>query len=166
MEEEKPLEILRSKFAQAGKVDWIGIRPERRKDLQVLSEVEAIAEKGLAGDRYTEKKKTGGKRQVTLIQGEHIDAVANMLNQEAIDPNLLRRNIVVRGINLQSLKEHRIRIGEAILEITGPCHPCSRMEENLGTGGYNAMRGHGGWCAKVLEGGMIRQGDPVQVDRG
>ena len=84
-----------------------------------------------------------------------------MLEMGAIDPGLTRRNIVVRGLNLQTLKGRRFRVGEAEFELTEECHPCSRMEENLGPGGYNAMRGHGGWCARVLKGGQIRMGDAV-----
>jgi MOSC domain-containing protein YiiM len=67
----------------------------------------------------------------------------------------------VKGINLLSLKEKQFRIGDAVLEYSGECHPCSRMEENLGPGGYNAMRGHGGITAKVIEGGTIREGDDI-----
>ena len=125
--------------------------------------VEAVDGRGLTGDRSMKSRK-GGKRQVTLIQREHLDAVAYMLGRKSIDPGELRRNIVVEGINLQSLKGQKIRIGEALLEISGPCHPCSRMEENLGPVGYNAMRGHGGWCARVLEGGNIRLEDKVAAE--
>ena len=124
--------------------------------------VEAIAGRGLAGDR-TAKRAKQTKRQVTLIQGEHLDAVCALLGKESIDPNLIRRNIVVRGINLQGLKEQAFKIGEATLLISGPCHPCFQMEDNLGFGGYNAMRGHGGWCCTVEEGGDISIGDEVRL---
>ena len=143
---------------QIGKVEWIGLRSVKRKDLDIVEEVEASTETGLIGDRYSGKN---GKRQVTLIQKEHLTAVGLMLNQEAIDPNLLRRNIVVSGMNLLALKDKQFQIGDAVLEMTGLCHPCSRMEENLGAGGYNAMRGHGGITARVVKSGRIKKGDSL-----
>ncbi|MBT1685179.1 MOSC domain-containing protein, partial [Dawidia soli] len=103
------------------------------------------------------------RRQATLIQAEHLQAIGSYLGQDPIDPKLTRRNIVVRGINLLALKGQQFQIGQAVLEYSGECHPCSRMEENLGPGGYNAMRGHGGITAKIIRGGPIRIGDAVSV---
>lgn len=163
MSEEKPLEALRANYARPGKVEWIGLREARRAMPLSVPKVQAIEGKGLEGD-HSSKRKVNGKRQVTLIQQEHIGAVAQILGREGVDPALLRRNVVVSGINLQGLKEQRIQIGSAVLEITGPCHPCSRMEENLGEGGYSAMRGHGGWCAKVLVSGEFGVGDAVKPE--
>lgn len=65
------------------------------------------------------------------------------------------------GINLAALKGRCFRLGEALMEATGECHPCSRMEEILGPGGYNAVRGHGGITARVVERGAVRLGDPL-----
>jgi MOSC domain-containing protein YiiM len=113
------------------------------------------------GDRF--RGRPDSKRQVTLIQAEHLAAVGSMLGRDAIDPALTRRNIVVKGINLLALKDKQFRIGDAVLEMTGLCHPCSRMEKSLGPGGYNAMRGHGGITAKVICEGAIRVGDGVYV---
>ena len=145
---------------QIGKVEWIGLRPASRATLVPVASVEAQTENGLTGDRYTGQN---GKRQVTLIQAEHLVAAGAILGREPIDPQLTRRNIVVSGINLLALKDQQFRIGEAVLEMTGKCFPCQRMEENLGPGGYNAMRGHGGITARVIKGGSINLGDEVAL---
>lgn len=146
---------------QPGHVVWIGVRPERNAPVKVLRAVSAEAGKGLVGDRY--KTKSNGGRQITLIDAASLDAVASYLHCDSIDPGLVRRNIVVQGMNLLALKNKRFRIGQVVLEYSGECHPCSRMEINLGTGGYNAMRGHGGITARILESGQIAVGDTVQV---
>jgi MOSC domain-containing protein YiiM len=150
-----------SRFPRQGRVEWIGIRPGRRQALIPCGEVEALAGRGLAGDHY--RPGTRASRQVTLVQQEHLAVIASLLGIPLPDPGLLRRNVLVAGINLQALKGKRFRIGAVILEGTGLCHPCSRMEEALGPGGYNAMRGHGGLTARILSGGRIRVGDAVEV---
>jgi MOSC domain-containing protein YiiM len=144
-------------ISQAGKLEWIGLRPAHRAPVQVVASVRAEAGQGLIGDRHAESP--GTKRQVTLIQAEHLPVIAALTGHAAIPPEWLRRNLVVSGINLLALKDRRFRIGAVLLEGTGLCHPCSRMEEALGAGGYNAMRGHGGITARVIESGIIYVGD-------
>ncbi len=146
-------------FAHPGTVQWIGLRPDRRADILEVSEVQADPSTGLDGDRFSGKP--AAKRQVTLIQHEHLAVIADLLQRSEIAPALLRRNIVVSGINLQALKQRNFKIGSAIFYGTGNCAPCSRMEEALGTGGYNAMRGHGGITAYVVQAGKISVGDSV-----
>ena len=153
-------QYLRS-IPQQGRVEWIGIRPQRMLEVQSVSQVNADPETGLEGDHF--KKSSTGKRQVTLIQQEHLDVVARILGKSEIPPELLRRNIVVSGINLLALKQQQFQVGEVLLETTGTCAPCSRMEENLGVGGYNSMRGHGGITAKIIQGGQIKIGDIVRL---
>ncbi|GAB3295801.1 MOSC domain-containing protein [Hymenobacter tenuis] len=154
---------LLSTLPQQGRVEWIGLRPVRREPLQEVQEATAETDRHLAGDHA--RPKPGGKRQITLIQHEHLAAVGSFLGlAKPVAPGRLRRNLAISGLNLLALKNRRIRIGdEVVLEITGECHPCSRMEEELGPGGYNAMRGHGGLTARILQGGVFRVGDVVQV---
>jgi MOSC domain-containing protein YiiM len=146
---------------QRGTVRWIGLRPARRVTPVSVQAVEALIGKGLVGDRFSGNPQS--KRQVTLIQAEHLQVMGQLLERDTINPALLRRNIVVIGINLLALNGAQFSIGEAIFEGTGPCDPCSRMEEALGAGGYNAMRGHGGITARVIKGGRIRVGDEVAM---
>jgi MOSC domain-containing protein YiiM len=155
-EEPVVLSRLLASLPQQGRVTWIGLREARRVAPVRVTEVEAKAGQGLTGDRGR-----GGKRAVTLIQAEHIAAVASMLGSSTLDPALLRRNLVVSGINLLALRNRRFRVGAVLLEGTGHCHPCSRMEAALGPGGFNAMRGHGGITATIIESGVVREGDGV-----
>ena len=100
---------------------------------------------------------------MTLIQQEDLDVVAGILGRMEIDPKLTRRNLVISGINLLSLKQQQFRIGDVVLETTGICALCSLMEENLGPGGYNTMRGHGGITAAVIQEGEVKLGDSVEL---
>lgn len=141
-----------------GQVVWLGVRPRRREPMLALRNVDLAVTNGILGDRYT---RAAGARQVTLIQSEHLAAIASHVGRPQVVPEDLRRNIVTHGINLIALKEKRFKIGSAILETTGECHPCSRMEEILGVGGYNAMRGLGGITARIIQGGTVDVGDDL-----
>jgi MOSC domain-containing protein YiiM len=152
---------LMATLPRAGRVEWIGLRPARDVLMREINEVVAKAGKGLVGDRYASGS---GKRGITLIQSEHLPAIAALSGHATVNPQLLRRNLVVSGIPLIALKGRRFRIGEVLLEGTDACDPCSRMEAALGPGGYNAMRGHGGLCARIVEGGTIRIGDALQPE--
>jgi MOSC domain-containing protein YiiM len=150
-----------------GRLEWIGLRTARRGPVEVVDAVEAVPGLGLAGDRRAERRpaRPGGRRQVTLLQAEHLEVLAALLGRDEVDPVLVRRNLVVAGINLAALDQRRFRVGDVVLEGAGPCRPCSRMEEPgaLGVGGYQALRGHGGIVARVLTGGTLRVGDEVDL---
>lgn len=117
-----------------------------------------ISRDGLIGDRGR-----AGKRAVTLLQAEHLPAIAAFLGRGEVDAADLRRNLVVAGVNLASAKGRVLRVGTAILRPTVICAPCSRMEEAFGHGGYAAVRAHGGWCAEVAQPGVIEIGCRVDI---
>ena len=172
------LRQLTRRFAGPGRIEWIGLRPARGLAMQPVDRAEAVASGGLVGDRAVRiGAAAGGKRQVTLLQAEHLPVIAALAGRAgAADPLALRRNLVVSGLNLlaaralfkdQPLVLHLGRPGAAaadavVLEITGPCEPCSKMDAALGPGGFNAMRGHGGVTARVLQGGWLQIGDSLR----
>jgi len=147
---------LTSRNAQSGMVQWIGYRPKRREPVIATDSI-SIFQEGLEGDHYA----SGGKRSVTLIQYEHLAVIASLLGVSCISPADLRRNIVASSVNLLGLRKRQFKIGEAILEGTGLCAPCSRMEEIFGDGGYSAVRGHGGITAKIIQPGKVQIGDKI-----
>lgn len=148
-----------------GRVELIVVRGDPRLPARTVDATNALAGIGLADDRLGRRGEAElSTRQVTLIQAEHLAVIAALARVGSVDPVALRRNLVVSGINLLALKNARVRVGAALLEIVGPCAPCSRMEEAVGPGGYAAMRGHGGMTARVIEGGAVRVGDTVRSD--
>lgn len=155
-----PLKELLAAVPQTGIVQWMGVRPAARAEMIIVDAVEARREAGLTGDHTRPSPRNA--RQVTLIQWEHL-AVVSALIGRSLEPQDLRRNIAVTGINLFSLKNRRFQIGQAIFETTGWCQPCARLEERLGPGTFQAMRGHGGITARIVSGGIIRVGDTVSV---
>ena len=163
------LRELTQQFSQTGRLEAIYLRPARGASCIQAESATATTNLGLIGDRTSNtpsRNPLGSKRQVTLIQAEHLAVIAALIGKQ-VDAATLRRNLVVSGINLLAAKSlfkdqpMHLQIGDVILEITGPCEPCSKMEVTLGNGGYNAMRGHGGVTAKVIKGGEIHLGESI-----
>jgi MOSC domain-containing protein YiiM len=148
-----------------GRVEAIVVRGAPRDRARLVERTTALAGIGLADDRLGQRGEAElSTRQLTLIQFEHLPLIAAFARRsQPLDPVDLRRNLVISGINLLTLKNARVRVGAALIEIVGPCAPCSRMEEVIGPGGYAAVRGHGGMTARILEGGAIGVGDAMSV---
>ena len=168
------LRELTRQLPRRGRVEAIYLRPQRGIPALRVSTATALIDRGLSGDRTGERAAAqpgGSKRQVTLIQAEHLPLIASWAGLDDIDPAVLRRNLVISGLNLVATRSPfadqvlKVWIGnEVALVITGPCDPCSKMEAVLGPGGYNAMRGHGGMTASVMSGGVVAVGDVVWVE--
>jgi MOSC domain-containing protein YiiM len=145
-----------------GKLCWIGLRPQRRAPLLSVNTTMALAGLGLEGDHRCTKT-PGSGRQVTVISREFVSQIAYYSGVTELDHALLRRNLLVSGINLNALRHQQFSIGGALFEATMPCHPCSRMESVLGPGGMAAMLGHGGFCARIIEAGPVTVGDSIAL---
>jgi MOSC domain-containing protein YiiM len=125
-----------------------------RFPMEEVDEVEVVANKGFRGCIHG---RPGSKRQVSLIDRETLETLG-------VSPGRVKENITTRGMDLRALSTGQIlHIGEqCVLEITGPCHPCARMDE-LRMGLQEELRGQRGWLCKVNVGGRIRRGDRIEV---
>ncbi|HXR01403.1 MAG TPA: MOSC domain-containing protein [Pseudomonas sp.] len=160
-----PLQELIADVPQRGRVRWIGVRPQSRGEMIELDAVEVRREAGLTGDHARPGPRNA--RQVTFIQWEHLAVISSLMDRaedHPLRPQDLRRNIVISGINLFSLKNRRFCIGQAVFETTGWCQPCARLEQRLGHGTFQAVRGHGGITARVLQSGIVRLDDALCIE--
>ena len=154
-----PLAKRMAVLPQVGRVIWIGVRPGRGEPMAPCQEAQLTAGEGIVGDHFHSQRNS--PRQITLMQAEHLPVIAACCGLNEVAPSQLRRNLLVAGINLTALKNRTFRVGSVLLQGTGPCAPCGKMEQALGPGGFNAMRGHGGLCARILSSGTIHLNDDV-----
>lgn len=141
-----------------GTVTAIHIAPEYGRPVELVERVEAVAGKGLRGDRYF-----GSRRQVTLVATGELEAAAAQLGVEGIVDGATRRNITVDLPSLPRAHGTRIEIGETVLAVWRDCAPCEVMETSVGPGARSALRDRAGVSATVLEGGAIEVGALVRV---
>ncbi|MGD0428652.1 MAG: MOSC domain-containing protein [Candidatus Acidiferrales bacterium] len=124
-----------------------------RFPMQQVSEIEVLKDKGFKGCIHG---RPGSKRQVSLIDCE-------TLEKFGLAPGVVKENITTQGIDFQSLATGNVlRIGDCVLEITGPCEPCARMDE-IRMGLQEQLRGQRGWLCRVTQAGKIRKGDRIDV---
>ncbi|WP_165250556.1 MOSC domain-containing protein [Paludisphaera soli] len=150
--------------AGAGSVTALFIGPETGEPMQAVDEVVAVVEHGLQGDRKYRRegrpaRKNGPDREVTLIESEAVAGV----NQDGIEltPLESRRNILTRGVALNPLVGREFRVGAVRLKGLRLCDPCDHLESLTRPGVLKALSNRGGLRAQVIEGGVIRVGDPI-----
>lgn len=150
----------------AGKLEWIGVR-ESKGNVRSINSVFAIEELGLEGDKIT--LKSSKKRQVTLMQMEHISVILSLAQEDNLDKiNKIqyhfKRNLLISKYNIQNLKGKYFSIGDAKFFGTGDCKPCKKIENLLGKRVLDAMQGMGGITAIVVESGMIKVNDKLNLE--
>lgn len=144
-----------------GSLEAVCIKPGAGLPTRVLDSAECLAEFGLAQDYATELARSsnepGKKRQVTLIG---IEAIAHVEKELGVPFThaLSRRNLLTRGVDLNSLVGREFWIGDVQLLGTSLCHPCADLEKMTFPGVMAALKDRGGICAQVLKGGKLAPG--------
>src|SRR5918999_452537 len=150
-----------------GVVEKIYVATEGSAAMERVEEVRTVAGCGIEGDRYCEGTgfwtPYGDVCEVTLIESEDLDYIESELGIR-VKSGEHRRNIVTRGINLSDLRRKRFRIGGTILEYDRPRPPCRHVQDLSEPGMTRALKGRGGICARVVEGGRIRARDQIEVE--
>jgi MOSC domain-containing protein YiiM len=127
-----------------------------RQAMREMEDVSAVADRGFAGCIHG---RPGSRRQVLLMDLETLEELG-------IPPGGVKENITTRGVNVRDLKGgQRLRVGEALFEVTVPCEPCYRMDE-IRQGLQDELRGRRGMLCRVIEAGRIRRGDAIKVLNG
>jgi MOSC domain-containing protein YiiM len=140
--------------ATHGSILSIQLCPGHRKPMAPVDSAELVAEWGIRGDTHAI---AGSSRQVLLVERETLDALRLTAGE-------VKENFTTTGIALMALPPNtRLRLGAgAILEITQSCSPCSRMNE-IRPGLLKELAGRRGMLARVVAGGIVRNGDPITV---
>jgi MOSC domain-containing protein YiiM len=125
---------------------------KKRLPMEELAEVQAVTDAGFEGCAHA---RPASKRQVLLVDRETLEAMD-------LRPGIIRENITTDGLNVNSLLIGQLlRIGRARLEVSAVCTPCDQMEA-IRPGLRKELWGRRGMLCRVLEGGVIRRGDPIE----
>jgi MOSC domain-containing protein YiiM len=136
-----------------GEAARLFVAPARRRPMLEQIEVQAVANRGFEGCAHG---RPGSRRQVLLIEGE-------TLRELGLAPGMVRENITAEGIRLDELESgRRLRVGGAVLEVTVPCEPCDHMDA-IRLGLRDELLGRRGVLCRVIESGLIRRGDALEV---
>ncbi|MDP9346612.1 MAG: hypothetical protein M3P44_13015 [Actinomycetota bacterium] len=146
-------------IATSGRVEALAVAPAATAPMQARDRVTALAGRGLEGDRYAAGEGTfspgrGDGRELTLVAAE-------ALEDAGVAPLESRRNVVVRGVDLDALRGRRFRIGEVECVGRRRCEPCAHLQRLTRDGVLRALVHRGGLRADIVHDGELRVGDPV-----
>jgi MOSC domain-containing protein YiiM len=151
-----------------GEVVSIHIAPDEGDAVVEVGEVQAVAGRGLEGDRYFHRSGTFARKwdpgnEVTLVESEAVEALGRDYDIQ-LGPGETRRNIMTRGVPLNHLVGREFRVGDAVLRGERLCDPCGLLERMTRPGVRHGLLHRGGLNAAIVVGGIIRKGDRVCSD--
>ncbi|CCG05610.1 MOSC domain-containing protein [Blastococcus saxobsidens] len=136
--------------------------PDRAADRRIRLEVRAGV--GIVGDRYAGRP-AHRDAQVTVLAVESLESLAGELGAAPFDPLLPRRNVVLRGAEVEALRGQELVLdcgaGPVLLRGGRPAHPCAWMDTVLASGAHRGLRGRGGVRCAALSDGVLRLGAAV-----
>ena len=143
--------------ANEGSVVSMRLNVGSRKPMKEVDSARVITGQGIEGDRHLKEDGSRSRRQILLMDRE-------TLGDFSLDDGIIRENITVVGMDFASLEAgDRVSIGEdVVLEITGECEPCARMDE-IRSGLQHELDGRRGMLAYAENGGLISVGDVISV---
>ncbi|MCR4347696.1 MAG: MOSC domain-containing protein [Sulfuricaulis sp.] len=164
-------------------INWLGLRRNKPdaatlqaiyiastagEPMMSVSDIEAIAKRGLKGDRYSEDRghwKSIDGCQVTLITEHDLEQAkkTEVEFREALDNGSHRRNLVIAGLKTKHLEGKEFRIGSAVFRYDKPRPPCAYLDQIAGKGMCRALSHNSGVCIRVITGGTLAVGDAVEI---
>ena len=136
-----------------------GVKDYRTKHAMMrMDEIVCDAGLGLAGDRY-HGERPGSKKQVTFISRDVLDEMCRELSVVSLDYAALRRNILVSGVDLNTLIGKTFALNNVVFEGVEECSPCYWMDEAVKPGAHAWLSGRCGLLCRILTGGVIRCGE-------
>lgn len=150
-----------------GQLVSIFVAPHKGKDLQPIATVEAVAGRGLVGDRYYFKEgtfsaKDGPDREVTLIEAEALEGLAREY-EISLQPFQARRNLLTRGVPLNHLVGKTFTVGAVVLRGIRLCEPCGHLEKLTCKGVEKGLKHRGGLRAQIVTGGPLEVGAKITI---
>lgn len=133
-------------------------KPAGRHPIEEVDSVECIAGQGLMGDRFFGFK-SDYKGQITFFEWEVFQRLRQLHNKLDASPAHLRRNVVVEGADLNALIGKRFTVQGVDFEGVEECRPCYWMDQAIGAGAEEWLRGRGGLRCRILTDGELRQDD-------
>ena len=125
--------------------------------IQARESIICVAGQGIEGDRYFGYKEDF-KGQITFISADVADRLEKELDLPGFDRAAMRRNVLVSGVDLNSLIGKRFRIGNVEFSGSEECSPCYWMDEAVGKGAHAGLKGNGGLRCRIHTTGQLRTG--------
>jgi MOSC domain-containing protein YiiM len=148
-----------------GVLDAIFIAASAGEPMHAVESVTAIVDRGLEGDRYATQTgfwQATDSCAVTLITDDDLKHARRRTRLD-LESGAHRRNLVISGIKAQKLEGKTWRIGTALFQYHKPRPPCGYLDRIAGRGMARALGRHSGICIRVIESGVLKVGDRVEI---